>query len=236
MSRTTHLYGRIDYCRVGVTSLVTDQNEFVGEQYERPWLNYDADASQREKGDKGGVDESPRVDDGYTSAATDFHPHDTDDPKHWKQLRRRHERVDEDAKREQREHTIDARRYAKTACTTFDFADRTTSRVLTFLDKIGVKDVDRTTSFEAIVLAYTTLAANENGRQLRTEGVFDQFRVDSEVDYEEVTRLRKLIRKTDEWNTLERKWQPQLPDHATMEVDEDELVLCTDVDPLDADR
>jgi len=51
-----------------------------------------------------------------------------------------------------------------------------------------------------------------------------------------VTRLRTLIRKTDAWDTLERSWQPQLPSHATMEIDEDELMPFTDVDPFDADR
>jgi len=189
----------------------TTDGELIGEPWERPAVSYDRDASTA-VADGDTTARPTHIDDDYTDAATDFVPTDAsagvlarETPRDWQRLHRRHETVDSDHERSTREHTVDARRYARTVCSQLAFSEYATARVVRLVDEIGVQNLDRTASLEATVFAYLTLVANEHDRRIRTETRFDTLVTDAGVERDEIRRLRDLVRETDAWTRLRER-------------------------------
>jgi hypothetical protein len=172
--------------------------EGEGTMHERDVIDRSAKHGAR-SGERSDEEERMEHDDTVVGQTT-FNPEEGDDVERWKELAdRHHERYSHTKNsRRQREHVYDA----KLVASQLEFTDYQTEELVRRLTSVDF-DEHGTYTYEAVILALSTLVANRDGRWLRRNdddvgddlaATFEKLRREFDVRRGTIRRLRKRLR------------------------------------------
>lgn len=149
------------------------------------------DSKQRERAENDA--QVPDEHDGRSGKATGFNPRDAPPDKvdYYERLSDWNERRWQTVKNDRRR--ADARRAAKTYMGRFEPPVRNQERVIHLIDKLDDLEMGPI-PYEITVLAIITLVANERGRWIRDERMFNQLLIDLDGSRKGIRKARQVVR------------------------------------------